>query len=284
MGVSARVIADSTACSSRIITMEIELHRMILPEFNTHRTFSRNFQSSRALPLSKQRELVSDDPAMPVWWGKNQAGMVADSELDHAGRVGAKYLWSNALQEMLKIHRQMELLGVHKQIANRLLEPFMYTKGVVTATEESYEAFFKLRCASDAQPEIKALADAMKAAMESSNPITLSYGDWHLPYVNLDRFEGTLEEAIKVSVSCCAQVSYRNLDDSIDKALRIYDMLNLDGKGGNPHASPCEHQAVFNEDVFYEEQECETALPPQDVNVAGNLAFPWYQYRKQLGV
>ena len=277
MGVSAKVVADSVASGSRLITLEIELHRMILPEFNTHRTFSRNFQSSRALPLKKQRELIEKDPAMPVWWGKNQAGMVAKEELGSVEKSQAVGLWTIALNQMLYIHEEMEQLGVHKQIANRLLEPFMYTKGVVTATEESFNAFFKLRCASDAQPEIKALADKMKEAVSGSSPVHLVEGDWHLPYVNLDTFEGTLEEAIKTSVSCCAQASYRNLDDSLDKALKVYDMLNLDGLGGNPHASPCEHQACVGNSMF------EHVLM-NDAKLTGNLSWPWVQYRKQLGV
>lgn len=277
MGVSAKVVADSTSSGSRLITLEIELHRFILPEHNTHRTFSRNFQSSRALPLKKQRELIKEDPAMPVWWGKNQSGMVAQEELDDAGKASAEWLWLKALDKMVEIHEAMEKIGVHKQIANRLLEPFMYTKGVVTATEQAFEAFFKLRCAADAQPEIKALADKMKETIRNSKPIHLEEGDWHLPYVNLDTFEGTLEEAIKTSVSCCAQVSYRNLDDSLDKALKIYDMLNLDGLGGNPHASPCEHQACVGNSMF------EHVLM-NDAKLTGNLSWPWVQYRKQLGV
>jgi len=284
MGVSAKVVADSTAFGSRIITMEIELHRMILPEFNTHRTFSRNFQSSRALPLARQRDLIKEDPATPVWWGKNQRGMVAQAELGNIQKARAQGLWQAACEHMIHIHELMEEEGVHKQIANRLLEPFMYTKGVVTATYDNFKAFFKLRCAEDAQPEIKALADAMRDAVLSSIPRKLDEGEWHLPYVDLETFEGTLEEAVKVSVSCCAQVSYRNLDDSLDKALVIYDMLNLNGNGGNPHASPCEHQAVVSEMMFSVEQDDPFAFHPQDVEVAGNLEFPWFQYRKQLGV
>lgn len=275
MSISAKVIADSVTYSTnakyRLITMEIELHRYILPEFLTHRMFSRNFQSSRALPLAKQRTLVSNSPANPVYWGANRAGMVAGEELTGFRLYLAKLVWRFSLSSASLSHKLLEMFGVHKQVANRLIEPFMYTKGVVTASEKAYKAFFKLRCASDAQPEIRALAEAMRAAMESSQPKALSVGDWHLPYVDLDSFKGSLEDAKKVSVSCCAQVSYRSLDDSIEKALKIYGMLNLDENSkGNPHASPCEHQAVV--------------LEGKTRVGCGNFGFPWFSFRNQLGV
>jgi hypothetical protein len=282
MSVKAKVVCDSKAYGVRLITLEIELHRFILPEFNTHRTFSRNFQSSRALPLKRQRELVLSDPAMPVYWGTNKAGMVAGGELAGFKKLLATTLWKVAMYNMSGYHWLMEKLGVHKQLTNRLLEPWMYTRGVVTATEEAFYNFFKLRCDKDAQPEIKALADAMQEAISNSVPKILSDGDWHLPYVNLDEFDGTLEEALKVSTSCSAQVSYRNLDSSIGKALRVYDMLNLDGVGGNPHASSCEHIAKVDFwafDSWYSDGDL-----VNDTRVSGNLKYPWNQYRKMLGV
>jgi len=282
MEASAKVICDSIAHGSRLITFEIELHRFILPEFNTHRTFSRNFQSSRALPLARQREMVIADPALPVFWGSNKAGMVAGAELGGEDLRQAKSIWMDALNYMAECHEKLEKLGLHKQLTNRLLEPWMATKGVVTATESAFKAFYKLRCAPDAQPEIKALADAMHAAMEASQPRGLDEGEWHLPYVDLDTFEGTIEEALKVSTSCTGQVSYRNLDDSLDKALRVYGMLNLDGKDGNPHASPCEHQAEVSTESFDHWDEYSDVI--DDSKISGNLEFPWYQHRKVLGV
>jgi len=269
MPVSAKVVEDSKHCGNRLITLEIELHRFILPEFNTHRTFSRNFQSSRAIPLARQRKLVNADPALPVYWGSNKAGMVAGGELSGWKLLVAQALWLGMLKVSTIAHHMLDKLGVHKQLTNRLLEPWMFTRGVVTATEKAFEAFFKLRCDKDAQPEIKALADAMKQAIDGSTPKQLEYGQWHMPYVDMGKWDFSIDEALKVSASCCAQVSYRNLDDSVDKAIRVYDMLNLDGRGGNPHASPCEHQAqVGDTGSLY----------------TGNLPYPFKQYRGMLDV
>lgn len=276
MGVGARIICDSVSANhSRLTTMEIELHRFILPEFNTHRKFSRNFQSSRAIPLARQREMVEADPALPVFWGANRAGMVADDVLSGEKIVLAKSYWYDALTEMCNIHKKMEELGVHKQIANRLLEPFMYTKGVVSGTDDAFNHFFKLRCHKDAQPEIQALANAMKKAYDESKPTKLKVDEWHLPYVTPeDREKYHIENLIKISVSSCAQVSYRNLDTSLEKANIIFDRLSLipEKAGGNPpHASPCEHIA----------QAC-VASSRNTLN--GNFNNGWRQLRQMLEV
>lgn len=240
------MIAHSKAPNGEeLITMEIELHRFVLPEFNTHRTFSRNFQSSRAVPVQKMIEQVRNDPAMPVHWGKNQRGMVAEEQLENVEHIQRR--WRLAAISAADEAEYLVSQGLHKQVSNRLLEPFMWTKGVATATRTAFEAFFLLRSHKDAQPEIKALSDAMKVVLEESVPRKLECGEYHLPYVDLEDPLFTIEEAVKISSSCCAQVSYRSLDDSIEKAEKIYNMLNLPENGvykeDPPHFSPTEHIA-----------------------------------------
>lgn len=280
---SAKVICHSQAPNGEeLITMEIELHRFILPEFNTHRTFSRNFQSSRAVPIEKMIEQVRNNPAYPVHWGKNQAGMVAENELDVLSKNGAIEHWRIAAEQAAFIAESMKSLGVHKQIVNRLLEPFMKTKGVVTATRSAYEAFFKLRSHSDAQPEIKLLSDRMQEALRNSVPNQLNYGEYHLPYVEMQYPDvgqtspnnESVDECIKISTSCTAQVSYRRLDDSLEKALKVYDMLNLPCNGiypkDPPHFSPTEHIAKIVDGHVYAES-------------SGNFnSRVFWQYRKAL--
>jgi len=262
--IEAKVICDSLSPKgSRLITVEVQLHRFILPEFNTHRMISKNFQSSRAVPVSKIIEQVKNNPAMPVHWGKNQRGMVAEGELTGAELDNSKELWRLAASSAACIAESLEATGAHKQVANRILEPFMWTKGVATATLESWEAMFKLRCHKDAQPEFQALAYKVREVIECSVPVQLNYNEWHLPYVkwarNVDGYQVFFNEgeskqrlaktdAIKVSASCCAQVSYRSLDDSLEKAGMIYEMLNLPKEGtwpdDPPHFSPTEHIAM----------------------------------------
>jgi len=269
MTVSAKVIADSKFRDTRLITLEVEMHRFVLPEFNTHRMISRNFQSSRAVPVEKMIEQVRNDPAMPIHWGKNQSGMQAKEEVTN--KINSLGHWIDAASSAAYYADKLKHHGLHKQIVNRILEPFMWTKGVVTATEKSWKEFFKLRLHKDAQPEIYTLAEKIKEAVDSSEPYELKEGEWHLPYLSFgldgqgdaiyyissepDSYGGLfLEDAIKISSSCTAQVSYRRLDDSLEKAVRVYDMLNLPENGvypeDPPHFSPTEHIAKAGDSAF----------------------------------
>ena len=250
--ISAKIVADSIANNVRLTTMELKFHRFILPEFNTHRMFSRNASSSRAIPVEKMLEQVKDTPALPVYWGKNQPGMQAKEEIDDTEKVLARHEWRMAARYAMDKATWMATYGVHKQVVNRLLEPFQYIKVIVTATE--YANFFSLRLHPDAQPEMCALAKAMKDAMDNSVPEELEHGEWHLPYVDIAKFNLDLSAngrkktsidystAIKCSVARCARVSYLNHDNSspdVEKDIALADRLLKDG-----HMSPFEHQAT----------------------------------------
>lgn len=270
MGVSAKCIADSKYRDTRLITLEIELHRFILPEANTHKALSRNYQSSRAIPILRQLEQIANDPAMPVYYGKDQAGMVAGEELEGRDLELAKMIILGMRDACLNGVKQLHKLGLHKQVSNRYVEPWMWTKGVITATHKDFQAMFKLRRHFAAQPEIKALFDVIYDAVEASKPVKLEEGQWHLPYCTEDDIK--LIHAIQISASCVAQVSYRKLDDSLEKATKVYDMLNLPIDGvypeDPPHFSPTEHIAKAGD--------C-------DIEMSGNFhSTDFIQYRKVL--
>ncbi len=293
---SAKVICHSKAPNGEeLITYEIELHRFILPEANAHRSWSRNYQSSRAVPVLKQLDQIANDPAMPVYYGKEQSGMIAGDELEGRDLELAKMIILGMRDACLNGVKQLHKIGLHKQISNRYVEPWMKTKGVVTATRTALEAFFKLRVHFAAQPEIKLLAERMQKALNDSVPDELEYGDFHLPYVHFGVKEEsenevreqlfcvdgnpfellTTQDAVKISCSCTAQVSYRRLDDSLDKALRVYDMLNLPVNGvypeDPPHYSPTEHVAKVMQDYEHESF------------MSGNFhSGVFWQYRKAL--
>lgn len=249
---TARVVAYSVSeeTGEKIITFEVETPRLIWSEVMTHRVFSRNGASSRAIPVSKMIEMVLEKPAMPVRFGANQSGM-QDSGEDFGGVVNFVDLslrpqdaWAYAARDAAEIAGKFSAAGFHKQIANRLLEPFQYMKAVITFTGDGAN-FFGLRDHTDADPTICELAQVMKEAMGLA-PITfLKAGDWHMPYYKDGAFikgrDRGLQKALKISSSCAAQVSYRRLDDSAEKAEMVYDRL----VNSKPvHASPFEHQAV----------------------------------------
>ncbi|WP_080949131.1 FAD-dependent thymidylate synthase [Moraxella bovoculi] len=272
--IKATIIADSVSAHTgqRITTFELEYHRFIHSELMTHRQFSRNAASSRAIPIDKMIEQVNDDPAVPLYWGLNQSGMQAkDEEADEALSIAT---WLDARNKAVESARALQELGLHKQIVNRVLEPFQMMKTLVTAT--SFDNFFNLRCHKDAQPEIKHLADLMYQAMQESTPEVLRAYEWHTPYIKHKRTsDGELHyiadnmlipvnAAIQISCSCAAQVSYRKNDTSIEKALAIYDKL----VNSEPvHASAFEH--------------CATPIDPSGENDEFEGITHWHSYRNK---
>lgn len=253
MTIEVKVIADSISPQGvRITTLELEYPRFIHAELMTHRVFSRNSASSRAIPIKTMLDTITFNPAKPVHWGKNQAGMQAKEELEQPQKIRAQSAWNTAMIDAVKHSASMHEIGVHKQIANRITEPFQHMKVVVTSTE--WNNWDWLRFHPDAQPEIKALAEKTIEARAKSVPQKLKHGEWHLPYVVSKRHDaGYIEyfdetgkqisahEAIMISASCCAQTSYRKSDTSLEKAETIYKRLI---ESEPCHASPVEHQAA----------------------------------------
>ena len=249
--IKATIIADSINPNGvRLTTFEMEYPRFIHAEVMTHRMLSKNAASSRAIPVEKMHEHIKNDPGRPIYWGENQSGMQAKKELEGANLTTVQHLWEMAQNDAIDIAKDMYQQGLHKQIANRVTEPFQTMKTIISGTE--WANFFWLRDHPDAQPEFERLAASAKAAMDISRPNLLHPGEWHLPYINNVRKDGVViymnnneeiapRDAQIISASCCAQVSYRKLDDTLEKAKMIFDrLINTEPV----HASPIEHQAT----------------------------------------
>lgn len=245
-GISAHIIKDSISPNGvRLTTMEVEYPRFILAELNTHRMESKNSASSRAIPFKKMADKILTEPAMPVFWGANQAGMSASIELEGLQLEAAKAVWLETMKRVMEASVVLDQLGLHKQILNRMGEPWQRMKTILSGTE--WRNLFWLRDHDAAQPEFHELARCAQVEFDNSTPELLLPDQWHLPYVDHDAnwnyfdLDGKvidLETAQKVSASCCAQVSYRKNDESVEKAIDIYDKLvGMDRK----HASPFEH-------------------------------------------
>ncbi len=277
MMIEAKVIAHSVAHDDRgnhgpeLFTLALKYPRFIHSEFMTHRVFSRNAASSRAIPVSKMIEQVRNEPAMPVYWGSNKPGMQAGDELTDMDLATAKNLWIDAAENAAATAEKMQELGLHKQVANRVLEPFQIMQTVVTATE--WENFFQLRISEFAQPEIKALAVAMKEAMTNSTPFQMPYGEYHVPYVTAeerDEYKSRKDwrTLCMVASARCARVSYLNHDGSnpdIAKDLELATKLK-----DAYHASPFEHVA--------------RPLDLRDMPRVNRNFKEWTQFRAELGL
>lgn len=272
----AKVIAHSksSVTCKEIVTFELEFPRIILAEFNTHNALSKNASSSRAIPVPTMLQQVRENPASPTRFGAANTGMQdkgAHSDLvlmpcDVHGEyaVTHKEAWFDSAQITADLAERFHKAGYAKQICNRLIEPFQMMKVVMTATE--LNNFFWLRDHDAADPTIADLARKIRDALDASSPVVLNPGEWHVPYYNsgywkphkevdnlrsvgepcveVDVFGHSLEHALVISASCCAQVSYRKLDDTIEKAKSVVARLNLQGEEPDQpvHASPLEHQ------------------------------------------
>lgn len=273
MTISAKIIKDSISEDGvRLTTLQLKYQRFFHSELMTHRAFSRNASSSRAIPVAKMIEQVRTNPAMPIYWGSNKPGMQAGEELTGKALERAKELWRMAAQYAADCADEMQNkdTSLHKQVANRILEPFQWIHVIVTATE--WNNFFELRIHLDAQPEIHELALQIKAAMSNSVPTLLKDGEWHLPYVtDIDRSDVramNLDSStlLKISAARCARVSYLTHDGKepdIGQDLALYDRLVTMKPA---HASPIEHQATPNNSKEY-------------AYLYGNFNG-WVQYRK----
>lgn len=248
MTATAKIILDSISPDGiRLTTIQLRYPRMVHADFLTHRLFSRNGRSSRAVPFSV---LVKEEPYTPFFM-KNKPGMVASEGMPAIDRKTAELIWQNAAAQCQEAAKQLADLGVHKQWVNRMLEWFGYIDVLVTSTE--WANFMALRDEAGAQPEIQDIAKAIKEAMEGSEPEHLPIGEWHMPYIQhedwnesvkiADNYDERVEILKKISVARCARLTIKPFDGdgSIEKELKRYSLLM---ESRPVHASPAEHQAT----------------------------------------
>lgn len=270
-----KILLDSIApCGKRLTTWELTYPRFVHAELMTHRLFSRNSASSRAIPVKKMLGKIIEDPALPIWWGKAQPGMQAREELDYETQQKAIEIWLKGRDQAVAIAQELDALGVHKQIVNRVTEPWMFITVILSSTE--FDNWDALRAHPDAQPEIMWVAQDMLVQREKSTPKLLMPGDWHLPLISeeekneilflpgnksYDNYIGMLK---KISTGRCARVSYLTHDGKRDyqEDIKLHDKLC---ESKPPHMSPFEHVAQA------------LSEPKWSGNFVG-----WKQYRKEF--
>ena len=308
LSISAKVITDSVHDRSRITTFEGTFPRFVLAEFNTHRLISRNSASSRAIPVWKRMTDIVESPFVPLQFGKNRAGMQSSEEVSEEDTEASRNNWLvgrdvaliqayylvGGVDQVMKdskenpaaykvCQRMMELgreypdvtrkmkdlsVGVHKQHANRVLEPYAWHTVVMTGTH--WRNFYGLRASIMAQPEIQDLAIQMASVHMESSPQELDHMEWHLPFISEeDRHEVKEKHQLaRISSGRCARVSYLTHDGK--RSLEA-DLAMADGLQRNGHVSPFEHQATTHDHTG-----------AYLGNYHGNFSRAWMQYRKML--
>lgn len=268
MTIRATLLADSVSFHGyRLSTFELEYPKFIHPQLMSHREFSRNVQSSRAIPTNKLIKNILDDPAVPLRWGINKPGMEASEYIDDIQTADElECEWLKGLDDAIARIGQLELIAggqIHKQTINRLLDPWMHVRTILSGT--SFSNLAHLRISDHAQPEIRKLVEIMVSKLKANKPefIYPFSGRWHLPLLSeSEKSAMPIRDAIKVSVGRCARVSYLTHDGSRDhdKDIELHDRLSSNG-----HWSPFEHVAR------------PMLLPFRSGNFIG-----WRQYRKDF--
>ncbi len=268
--INAKVVADSINQEDfRLITLVATYPRFIHSEVMTYAMWARNAASSRAIPIEKTIDQVLYDPALPVYWGSHQKGMQAGPELTGADLGMVTHKWLDARDNAVSYARRLNELGLHKQLTNRILEPWQWMVTVITATE--WANMFNQRhpiASPDAQPEFKALAVAMLDAINASTPTPKRPGEWHLPFTTSEERNSIrlAKDICDISVARCARTSYKNHDNPDADPVKDLAMTReklLPGK----HMSPFGHVAQ---------------APHRWENYAKSNLIGWAQYRKMI--
>lgn len=280
MKTSAKIIADTVhpqSADARIITIEYEMPRNILAELNTHGVIAKCAASSRAIPVARRIEMAETSPFVPKAFGKNARGMQARGEIGGEDAAECFTIWQDAVNDAVRHAKRMNARGVHKQQANRILEPYVYVKGVITMTE--WDNFFNLRYSPAADPEFENLAREMKIIIDASVPVE---GRLHLPYIQEEDKERGLEEQIMVSAARVARISYKAHDgttSAFDKDIELCRQLLTDR-----HMSPFDQPAMADDIIIDEDAKTGSWANPRH----HGRYFGWVPVRreieKQLGI
>ena len=236
--------SESTQSLKRLSTLVLRYPRFIHAELMTHRVFSRNAASSRAIPVNRLIDEALVDPAVPKYWVKNQAGMQGFQPMEEKEEMAAKMHWDIARLESINRARAMAECGAHKQLVNRLLEPYIHITTLVSATE--WDNFFELRNHAMAEPHLRDLAREIEHALDTCDVQRLEPGGWHLPFVQAPMPVQPDPLDVAMSIACCASTSYKTVEGyemSREKARAICDKLLVKPL----HASPLEHVAFVDQ-------------------------------------
>lgn len=310
----ARKLADSISLDGvRVTTIEATFPRFILAEINTHRVFSRNSASSRAIPPERIIERIWADPFIPETFNQRVKGMGVGKKLDEKAQAKCIDAWITARDASIRSAHELIRADVDKSRINRLLEPWMWHTAIITSTE--WENFFALRCPDGdkidfdfpAQPEFQQIAILMRAAMDVGSATVLQDGEWHRPMVDVNVDGDEIYKAFKgendafytdalnrLASRRLARVSFDKHTEAELVAASIDKAGQLVGSG---HFSPTEHvcRPLTEEDIRDPERGAKIMVPASEVvEQDGNLWTPnpatawsgnlrgFWQYRKEF--
>jgi hypothetical protein len=295
-GISATLVSlSSKDTGEQIATVAVKYGLIVHAEFLRHRMLSRGVKSNRAIPAKVIRTEVLNDPYIPVFFGKNQAGMQSAQEVKYPWF--AKQAWLVARYPACAIHWLLEMCGAHKEWVNRLLNPWQWVRETITATE--WNNLYALRLDKAAQRDIKEVVWCVREAIETGQTEFLASGEWHTPfvthyrdesdilhYIDNDGAELSIEQAKVCSAARCARSSYDKHDGGKAVFADDFKLFETLLKDDPKHASPVEHQAtpMSNATNVFESEDWQhgtTHVDAQGQLWSGNFRG-WIQHRQQI--
>lgn len=259
----AEILADSLSPQgNRLTTMKITFPRFILAELNTHRMFSRNSASSRAIPFKKMVKMVEENPFIPIAWQRDHKGMQGTEYLEGTLADSCESDWLKSRDNAVLMAKSINHQGATKQLCNRLLEPFMWHTVIVTATE--WENFFKLRCPQYHSPvdthfRHRSKKDCIAA---HSNPINLELFE---KFTDLDWLKINESQA-EIHIQAIAELMWDKINHSVPKQLQP-------GKwhipfGDNIDIMELDHKLLWDETKTQDDREDIMENPLLEVKIA----------------
>lgn len=269
------ILADSiNSRHVRLTTWLLTYPRFIHAEFMTHRVFSRNASSSRAIPLKKTIESIRANPALPEWWGKHKGGMQAGDQLVEPQLLVVQDDSLRAMNNCITRAEYADAQGLHKSITNRWLEPWSHITVIATATHMGN--FFGLRAHPAAEPTFQVLAYGMLGDYLTSDPFLVKDGDWHIPFTTKETANLDLNTRLKIATARACWVSCNAPDKEFGTTEELIDAATVrhDASEKAGHWSPFEH--------------CARAIPvgehyPRSNFDQSDRESGWFQYRQGFG-
>ena len=248
------ILASKGPDQAPVYTVRMRYPRIIHGEVMTHRVFNRNAGSSRAQPASVTIQNLITDPFVPWHWTRNQSGMQGFDYLSEPDVDRAVYQWllaRDAAMDRANALASPTDFNLHKQVFNRLIEPFSWIDVLITATE--WDNFLWLRNHEMAEPHLQDLAVLTTQALmdHEDKIIPLDYGEWHTPYITDEERDITHGDAdlLMLSAARCCRISYKPFgEDQINIGKDLQRFHQLTG-GDRIHASPLEHQCQADKRV-----------------------------------
>lgn len=236
-----KVLLDSVNpyTNVRLTTLHCVYPQFIHQQVLTHRMFSRNSSSLRAISFDRASEEF--EIVYPTWT-EEKKGMQGNIITDEDKQDLASSYVDCMYNDVRHWCKKLESLGVHHQDINNYLRPFQNIHTVITATD--FENFFQQRLHESTKPDMQRLAQLIYTALEESKPEENCH---HAPMLN-DLWDSTFsnEQLYLISAARLARISYFKWQDDPQKDLELAKKLIE-----NNHPSPFEHIAFAQQDNEY---------------------------------